>query len=274
MKLPCPGTATRIIDVDGQALRVLVKPGTGTPLLIFNGIGASLELLAPFIEALGDVEVVTLDVPGVGGSELPAGAYRFPELARLADRMLETLGYDGPVDVLGVSWGGAVAQQFAHTCASRCRRLILAATTPGILMIPGRPSLFRLMLDGRRYRDPDYLSRIAPELYGGAFRRDPNLIRRYAVHFKPPDKRGYFYQQLAFLGWTSLHWLLLLRQPTLVLSGESDPLIPSINGRILSMLIPKARLRLIDDGHLFLITSAAEVALIVREFLRAPDRVA
>ena len=54
--------------------------------------------------------------------------------------------------------------------------------------------------------------------------------------------------------------------------GASDPLAPPMNGRILSFLIPKAQLRLIDDGHLFFITSANEVALIVREFLRAPDR--
>jgi hypothetical protein len=52
-----PESETRTIDVDGQLLRVLIKTGRGTPLLIFNGIGASLELLAPFIHALGDVEV-------------------------------------------------------------------------------------------------------------------------------------------------------------------------------------------------------------------------
>ena len=264
-------TETLTVEVGGQVLRVLIKPGTGTPLLIFNGIGASLELLAPFIHALGDVEVITFDVPGVGGSALPSRPYRFSGLSRLADRMLERLGYRGPVDVLGLSWGGAAAQQFARTCPARCRRLILAATTPGVLMVPGRLALLPLMLNGRRYRDPEYLSGIAPELYGGALAREPHLILKFAAHLKPPGRLGYFYQQLAFFGWTSLRWLLLLRQPTLVLSGKSDPLAPPINGRILSFLIPKARLRLIDDGHFFLVTSANQVAGIVREFLRAPD---
>jgi len=266
-----PQAEMRTIDVDGQVLRVLIKPGRETPLLIFNGIGASLELLTPFINALGDVEVVTLDVPGIGGSALPSRTYRFSGLARLADRMLELLGYHGQVDVLGISWGGAAAQQFAYTCSSRCRRLILVATTPGVLMVPGRLSLLPLMLDKRRYRDPEYLCRIAPKLYGGALKRDPDLIREYAAYFRPSSQLGYFYQQLAFMGWTSLRWLLLLQQPTLVLSGASDPLAPPMNGRILSFLIPKAQLRLIDDGHLFFITSANEVALIIREFLRAPD---
>jgi pimeloyl-ACP methyl ester carboxylesterase len=45
-------------------------------------------------------------------------------------------------------------------------------------------------------------------------------------------------------------WLFLLRQPTLVLSGKDDPLVPAVNGRILSFMIPGAQLRLFDDGHL------------------------
>jgi poly(3-hydroxyalkanoate) depolymerase len=220
---------------------------------------------------LGDIEVITFDVPGIGGSGSPSRAYRFSGLARLTDRMLDFLGYSGQVDVLGVSWGGAAAQQFAYTCSSRCRRLILAATTPGFLMVPGRLSLLRLMLSSRRYRDPEYLNRIAPQLYGGALKRDPRLIDEFAAYMKPSGRLGYFYQQLAFVGWTSLRWLFKLRQPTLVLAGKGDPLVPPINGRILAFLIPKARLQLIDDGHLFLITSAGEAALLVREFLRARE---
>ena len=70
------------------------------------------------------------------------------------------------------------AQQFAYTSGPRCRRLILAATTPGVLMIPGRLSLLRRMFDARRYNDPQYMTRIAAELYGGAVRRCLLLMRR------------------------------------------------------------------------------------------------
>jgi poly(3-hydroxyalkanoate) depolymerase len=264
-----PQTEIRSIDIEGQVLRVGIRRGPGTPLLIFNGIGASFELLEPFVRELPDMEVILFDVPGVGKSASPSLPYRFSGLARLADKMLTALGYHDQVDVLGVSWGGAVAQQFAWTCSKRCRRLVLAATTPGVVMVPGRVWLLRSLLSRRRHRDPDYMARIAPDLYGGAFRRDPKLMKNLAAHLKPPKLLGYFYQQLAFLGWTSMRWLFLLRQPTLVLSGKDDPLVPAMNGRILSFMIPGAQLRLFDDGHLFLITSRNKVAPLVRKFLRA-----
>jgi pimeloyl-ACP methyl ester carboxylesterase len=60
------------------------------------------------------------------------------------------------------------------------------------------------------------------------------------------------------------HWLHRLRQPTLVMMGADDPIVPIVNGRILATLIPNARLVSIADGHLFL---AREVAPIIATFL-------
>src|SRR5258705_3298964 len=68
-------------------------------------------------------------------------------------------------------------------------------------------------------------------------------------------------------GLTSLPWLWSLPQPTLILMGSDDPLVPPINGRILALLIPNAQLRMIDDGHLFLVTRPAETAAIIEEVL-------
>ncbi|HZT55254.1 MAG TPA: alpha/beta fold hydrolase, partial [Burkholderiaceae bacterium] len=87
-------TEIRMVEVDGQPLRVGVRSGTqeGPPLLIFNGIGANLELVEPFTAALAGVETVVFDVPGAGGSPAPAWPYRFFHLARLADRLMTQLG--------------------------------------------------------------------------------------------------------------------------------------------------------------------------------------
>src|SRR5258707_2410893 len=88
----------RSIVVAGRQLRVAVRHGNGTrvPLLLFNGIGASLDLLQPFVDALEpSLEVIRFDVPGVGGSPLPALPYRFTGLCRLASQMLDRLGYGG-----------------------------------------------------------------------------------------------------------------------------------------------------------------------------------
>jgi poly(3-hydroxyalkanoate) depolymerase len=255
-------------EVDGQTLRVGIRPGAQArpPLLLFNGIGASIELVAPFLAALDGPEAIVFDVPGVGGSPPPRLPYRPWTLARLTTQLLDQLGY-AEVDVLGVSWGGALAQQFAFQQARRCRRLVLAATSPGHLMVPGRLSVLLKMATPRRYKDPDYMRRIAGDIYGGAMRRSPELVREHLRHVRWSSDYGYYLQLAAGFGWTSLPWLRFLPQPTLVLAGTDDPIVPLVNGRILARLIPDARLVTIDDGHLFLVTSAGESAEIIADFL-------
>jgi poly(3-hydroxyalkanoate) depolymerase len=257
-----------LCDVDGQTLRVGIRRGDKArpPLLLFNGIGASIELAAPFIDALQGTEAIVFDVPGVGGSPAPRLPYRPSTLARLSARLLDQLGYR-QVDVLGVSWGGALAQQFAFQNAARCRRLILAATSPGALMVPGKLSVLLKMATPRRYKDPEYLGRIAGELYGGALRNSPELVRQHLRHVSWSSDYGYYLQLIAGVGWTSLPWLGLVRQPTLVMAATDDPIVPVINGRILAKLIPKARLVTIDDGHLFLVTRPKDSAKIIADFL-------
>ena len=262
----------RQIDVGSQTLRVGVKRGeSSTPLVIFNGIGANLELLEGVARALQGIEVVTFDVPGVGGSPLPRRPYRFKTLARLTEGMLDALGYRGPVDALGVSWGGALAQQFARTSAHRCRRLVLAATSAGALMLPGRWSSLFTLISPRRYTDPAFMLRVAPAIYGGQIAQQPDLMTPFVRHMQAPDRRGYLLQQLALAGWTSLPWLWRLRQPTLILAGMRDPLIHVANAKLMHRLIPHSRLQLVDDGHLFLLTMKEVVADSILHFLLDDD---
>ena len=218
-----------------QRLRIAIRPGNGTrtPLLLMNGIGASLDLLQPFVDALDPaIEVICFDVPGVGGSPPPAIPYRFTTLAYLVARMLDQLGYE-QVDVLGISWGGGLAQQFAVQHCSRCRRLVLVSTATGALMVPARPAVLAKMVTPRRYLDPDYLASIAAELYGGSMRSHPEQARELARAMHAVSPRGYLYQLLASIGWTSLPWLPLIRQPTLILAGDDDPIVPLVNAKIM-----------------------------------------
>jgi len=249
-------------------LRVALKHGVASrpPLLLFNGIGANWELARPFLEALTDTTAIIFDVPGIGGSPMPSIPYRPSNLARLAAELVGELCHS-EIDVAGVSWGGGIAQQFAHQYPRVCRRLVLAATSPGAIMVPARLSVLWKMATPRRYTDKDYMSSVAPQIYGGAFRNDPSLIGLHASAMHGASNMGYLYQLLAMTGWTSLPWLWLLPQPTLVLMGSDDPLVPVINGRILAWLIPKARLRLIDDGHLFMVTRPKETAAMIEAFL-------
>ncbi len=260
----------RRVKVMGYSLRVAIWPGRAeahTPLVLFNGIGARLELLEPFADELGDLETIAIDVPGTGKSSLPLHPYRLWMLSLLIERVLTKLGYN-QVDVLGVSWGGTLAQQFALQNPRRCRRLILAATAQGWPMVVDPRILLKFMTP-RRYNDPVYRRAIAGEIYGGAARNQPGLIREIGPRMMPTSKIGYLMQQFALSGWTSTPWLPLLRQPVLIMAGNDDPVIPLINARIMARLIRHCRLHVVDDGHLFLVSDPVGSSRVVREFLDA-----
>jgi poly(3-hydroxyalkanoate) depolymerase len=260
--------AVQTIEVGSQRLRVAVKDGPRgrPPLLLFNGIGASLELAKPFMRALKRTKAVIFDVPGVGGSPPPPAPYRPSSIARLAAQLLTQLGYKR-ADIAGVSWGGGVAQQFAHQHYDMCRKLVLSATSPGAIMVPGDPRVLWKMATPRRYVDKEFMRRVGPDIYGGAFRRDPQLVAAHAEAMSGASGRGYLYQVLAMTGWTSLPWLWTLKQPTLILAGRDDPIVPPVNARVMARLMPNARLEILDDGHLFFVTQPIESAAIIEEFL-------
>jgi poly(3-hydroxyoctanoate) depolymerase len=123
------------------------------------------------------------------------------------------------------------------------------------------------MLNPRRYRDPDYLASVAGRLYGGAGFDLPE--EHFAARLRtPPSPRGYRRQLWAVQGWTGLPWLRSLEQPSLVLIGDDDPLVPVANGHILARLIPDARLIVIrGGGHLFLLQLAPQMAGLVADFV-------
>ena len=261
---------TSALTVGSRVLRVDVRPGDPAwpPLLLCNGIGAALEVFQPFVDALDPRrEVIRFDLPGIGGSPEPLVPYHFATLPSLLGGLLDRLGH-ARADVLGISWGGGLAQQFALSRPDRVRRLVLVATGTGALMVPGHPRVLLRMLSPRRHRDPGYAARVASELYGGSARENP-VVARDLLHattrLGPP--RGYYYQLLSMLGWTSLPRLPRLRPPTLILAGDDDPVIPVVNARIMHRLIPRSQLHVYRGGHLELATDAKRLASAVEAFL-------
>lgn len=260
--------ATQLIEVAGMRIRVSVE-GRGRPLLLLNGIGAAFELLAPFRGALDNVETIAIDMPGTGGSAAMRFPRRLSTYADLTDRVLDVLGY-GKIDVLGISWGGALAQEYARRHLARVRKLVLVATTPGWLSVPGHPRALWALMTPQRYYSPSYFEKIAPVLYGGAARTNPRLLREqgHLRFIRPPSVRGYFHQIFAAWGWSSLPWLRTIDRPALVLAADDDPIVPLPNSRMIARLLPQGRLHVVrNGGHLFLITHAGEITPIVERFL-------
>jgi poly(3-hydroxyoctanoate) depolymerase len=263
--------AIEMVAVGTQTLRVGRKlgRGKGPPLVLFNGIGANIELLAPLARLMPTREIITFDVPGVGQSPLPSRPYRLRHVARFAAALLDRYGH-AQADVLGVSWGGAAAQEFAFRFGPRTRRLVLCATAPGMVMVPARPSVLWKMATPRRYMNRDYARSIAGDIYGGDFRRDPNLTVELHKHVRWKSRLGYYLQLGAVSGWTSAHWLNRLRQPTLILAGRDDPLVRPTNASLMHWLIPHSELQWFDCGHMFLMTRGPQAARAIEEFLDRP----
>jgi pimeloyl-ACP methyl ester carboxylesterase len=145
---------------------------------------------------------------------------------------------------------------------------VLAATGMGSLMVPGHPSVLARMMTPRRHRDPAYAARIAGHIYGGSMRTDPERgaeLLHAATRAGP--RRGYYYQLAATAGWSSLPFLPLIAQPTLVLAGDDDPIVPVVNARVLARLIPQARLHIYSGGHLGIVTESRELAAVIEDFL-------
>lgn len=234
-------------------------------ILFFNGIGARLESAEKFSDFLPECRIVTFDVPGVGESPTPKAPYRPALLSKMSGLLLDDLRID-QVDVFGVSWGGALAQQFAKDHQERCKTLTLAATSAGMVMVPGNPSALLKMVTPKRYFDPNYMLEVAPVIYGGSIGDNIELLEDFAKMVMGASARGYLYQLMAGYGWTSWLWLPQIKVPTLILMGNDDRIVPPANGRILHKRLPNSQLEYLDCGHMFMMTKPHETTQLMRDF--------
>ncbi len=265
------GEPDLLIATGGQRIRVRYRRGVGIPLVLCNGIGASLEVLDPLVAAFDpERPVIRFDAPGTGESPSSPLPYGFPYLAWVLGRVLDRLDV-GVVDILGYSWGGALAQQFAFQNPLRCRRLILVATGTGAVMVPGNPTVLRKMLTPRRFSDPAYGAQIAGELYGGSVReRGDEVFGLMSSQLHAGSRIGYVHQLLAGSVWTSIHALPAIRQRTLIVAGDDDPIIPMVNARIMNRLLPRATLLRHPGGHIDILLNAGQIVPEIEEFLGKP----
>ena len=259
--------------VGNQKLRTAIWSGTDkgrgkrTPLLFFNGIGANLEIAQVFADTFSGRDIITFDMPGVGGSPDPTVPYRPWWVAKAAKQILLENGYS-EVDVLGISWGGGPAQQFAWQNKDMTKRLILCATTTGWTMVPGNPRALSKMMSPKRYIDRDFLAKNFETLYGDAASEG---VEAFSINMMPPSIKGYLFQLSAMMGWSSIPFIRRIRAKTLIIMGGNDHIVPVVNGKILDTLLRRSRLKIIDGaGHLFLLTRRAETVALIRDFMGEP----
>lgn len=251
--------STTSIKIDGSRFHVMVDGSRGTPLLLINGLGADLQSWSAFAAALGNRRVVMFDLPD--DCSLPP--VRMPGQARRIGRVLDALGID-QVHVLGYSWGGALAQQFAKDMPSRVRSLVLVATNVGVGSAPLSPGPMLRLVAGRS-KSEETLSGFTDLLLGRSVRRKG---RRSPAGWVS-NSASYVQQLFAFVGWSSVPWLYRLASPTLIIVGDQDPLVPVCTARLLRHSIRGSHLSVLTGaGHSFMLTPrATEAAALVQDFL-------
>jgi poly(3-hydroxyoctanoate) depolymerase len=256
--------------VDGHLLRVSIR-GEGPPLLLVMGLGGNIEMWDRLERAVNrhGIQTIAYDASGTGHSPTRLVPQRMPGLARQAAHLLDALGHPH-ADVLGVSFGGAVAQELALGNPHRVRRLVLASTSCGLGGVPGNPLAMSLLATPLRYYSPAFLRLTAGVLYGPTVTPREDLLREQisARRARPPAVWGYASQLVAGAGWTSWPWLSRIGAPTLVIAGDRDPIAPPRSARLLARRIPTAQLELVPGaGHLLLLDQPDHCAAVIADFL-------
>jgi 3-oxoadipate enol-lactonase len=243
------------------------RRGKGPRLLFFNGSGATLETTAPMIDPFAECfDVLAHDQRGLGKTSIPPGTYEMADYAADAAALLDAVGWES-CRIVGVSFGGMVAQEFAVTWPERVDRLALLCTSPG-----GAFASYPLHELGADR--PDDLVRLLDTRYSAewlATHDDDRLLAQYASERRAsPSSGARLRGEQAQLDARSRHDVLdrlhRITCPTLVASGCYDGIAPVTSGEAIASRIRDARLRVYEGGHMFFLQDPAALPEIL-EFL-------
>lgn len=232
--------------------------GNGPRVLFFNGSGATLEGSAPIIDGLrGFASVLAHDQRGLGRTGIIDGPYTMVQYARDGADLLDYVGWDKCI-VIGISFGGMVAQEFAVTFPERVEKLVLLCTSAGgdagasyplhenVGLDPAtRGAKMRTIFD-TRFTD-DFL---ANDKFAAAMAK--MLADRELVAKSDDVLRGEAMQLEARRHHDVASRLGNVTCPTLVMAGLYDGIAPVANSEGIARRIPGAELRTYEGGHLFI----------------------
>jgi pimeloyl-ACP methyl ester carboxylesterase len=269
-----PGVLAKSGDVD--IAYAVEGRGPQTVLLIMGLGGRALDWGVDFPAALAeDYRVVRADNRGVGASPRALGGYELGDLARDAVAVLDAVGAP-KAHVIGISMGGMIAQLIALEHASRVDKLVLLSTNfGGPTVEPPHPeamALFDPMTFLQRGKDPVEMFRHTLSVISapGYVDRDPRAVASLleSVRLQPTHPGAFMAQLQAILMSDRSEMVRRIRQPTLVVHGDQDRLIPATNGRVLAERIPGARFAMLDGcGHMPMWEKPHELSTLVKDFL-------
>jgi pimeloyl-ACP methyl ester carboxylesterase len=271
------------LTVAGRRVRCRVT-GDGPPVVLLHGIGRTLDDFAAVQELLArHHRVISVDLPGHGGSAPLDPPHTLPALAAAVAETLDAAGITGPAHLVGNSLGGAVAMRLATDAPARAASLVLVNSagfgrevTVALRLLALRP-LGRLLLRphpaiARRteraiFHDPAYATqeRVAAAL---AVARQPHAARVMVELVRSLGTwrgvRPRWREEL-------LARVAALDLPTLVVWGDRDLILPASHLANARARLPKAHCHLFPDtGHMPQIERAAAFHALVTDFWARP----
>src|SRR6476659_9022201 len=265
--------------------RAFIKTGTGPALLLLHGLGCDHTTWLPVVAALSRrYTVIAPDLLGHGLSDKPRADYSVGGYANGMRDLLTCLGID-KVTVVGHSFGGGVAMQYAYQFPERTERLVLVASgglgpevTPVIRAIttPGfHQAMHLLMLPGVRHATTRTMRTLART--GWQLTRDLDEVADIYESFKSPATRHAIRHVVrAVVDWQGQivtmadRAYLTEEMPMAVVWGRNDQVIPVAHANNAAKLAPSARVEVIPNaGHFPHKDHPERFAKIPHEFVRS-----
>lgn len=259
------------VSVNGVQLYYEIE-GDGAPLVLIPGFAAGRWIwFKQTAELAHNFRVITFDPRGISGSDKPEGSQTISLLADDVAHLLQTLGI-ASAHIVGASFGGFVAQEFALKYPSMTRKLVLCCTSFGgpNHVVPAPETLMALAstkgLNTEERMRANLLLAFTPEYVQTRVSEVDHIVHLRATNEVP--EHIYSSQLQAAMSFDTESRLEKIVSPTLVLSGDADVIVPVQNSRNLAAKIPGAKLQIIEGGsHTFFIEQANEFNHVITDFL-------
>jgi len=240
------------IEVNGINIYYEIH-GRGEPLVLIMGLRRNAEWWYCQLPTLSEhFQVLVFDNRGAGRSDQPDGDYSISLFADDTAALMKGLGLSS-AHVLGISMGGYIAQELAINYPEMVQGLILGCTGPGgsqaVLMSPERLTKF---IANKGLSPEDILLKDMDIYFSKRFIQErPEKIKEFVEisrrYYQPPE--SFLRQFAACQKHDTFERLHRITQPTLIMTGDDDPLVPPENSRILKEMIPQSRLEFFPAGR-------------------------
>jgi pimeloyl-ACP methyl ester carboxylesterase len=231
--------------------------GSGPRVLFFNGSGATLKTTALLIGALAKTcTVLAHDQRGLGETSIPEGPYTMSQFAQDGAALLDHVGWD-TCAVVGISFGGMVAQEFAVSYPQRVEKLVLLCTSAGgeagssyplhelgSLPVDERAARITALTDNRF--TPEWLATHPDDAAMVAMRNEQAAVPKSKETIK-----GEILQLGARIGHDVSDRLHRVTAPVFVTAGRYDGIAPVSNSEEIVKRLPDATLSIYEGGHIF-----------------------